>query len=199
MTASFFNPAKPISIDLSGVKRFNWKWALQRSPILALGIDSSYNVAKFIGLDGSPLIIQIVTGVTFDLIFVGLIALADQFRSGKRSSTYLFWGINILAMFVAAVLGTLAHSSGLYMKVSLESFTRGAAYPILGLLYNLYYHMVTGEAMEQERQEQERQRKELEANPFICEYCNARFSTIKRRNGHMARCPERAQQNPSTA
>lgn len=206
MTTTFFNQFKPINIDVSGVKRFNWKWLLQRAPILALGIDSSYNVAKYIGLDGTPVIIQVITGITFDLIFVGLIALADQFRNDKLQSNILFWIINVLAMTVAAILGTLAYSNGLYIAVTPESATRGIAYPLLGLLYNLYYHTVTGEIMAEQRKQRasaqkkvddklalealhlEQDRQALLAKPYICEFCNRRFETVRQKNGHLARC-----------
>lgn len=204
---------KPIKIDINGVKSINWKWLLQRSPILALGIDSSYNVAVYISLDGTPLIIQIITGITFDLIFVGMIALADQFRSDKTYSNFLFWIINIGAMLLAAIFGTLAHSSGSYAFVTLESITRGIAFPILGLLYNIYYHAVTSEVAEDKRKvqlkeqkrlddmlalqllndEQDRamqtaERKALIDNPYVCDYCARRFPTVRQRAGHMSRC-----------
>lgn len=198
---TFYSRFKPIQVD-NGTKTLNWRWLLQRSPILALGIDSSYNVAKFISLDGTPPVIQIVTGVTFDLIFVGMIALADQFRSESRASKVLFWCINIIAMLVAAVLGSLAYSSGAYVAITHESFTRGAAFPLLGLLYNIYYHTVTGELMADARKQvqlladrEAEDRKELAAKPYECDFCGKRFESIKQRNGHLARC----QQKSSTA
>lgn len=199
MSISFFEEYKPIVFDAANkANKINWKWVLQRTPILALGIDSSYNVAQYIGIDGTPLAMQIVTGVTFDLIFVGLIALADQFRNAKLSSQVLFWGINGLAMVVSAILGTLAYSHGSYANVTLEAFTRGSAYPLLGLLYNLYYHAVTSELADDKRKALElqatleaEQRKELKSFPHQCDYCERRFETVKQRNGHMARCQSR--------
>jgi hypothetical protein len=215
MTTNLFQQIKPIQVDISGVRRVNWKWLLQRSPILALGIDSSYNVAKYVGIDGTPLIIQIITGVTFDLIFVGMIALADQFRNDKLWSNVLFWIINAIAMLVAATLGTLAYSYGLYYQITFESATRGIAFPLLGLLYNLYYHTVTSEIMEDQRKQakkeadrianaaalkllhDEEDRKTLLAFPFQCEYCERRFETIKQRNGHYSKCLVAKQQKAS--
>lgn len=207
------NYVKPITIDINGVKSINWTWVLQRTPILALGIDSSYNVAKFVGLVTTSLLMQVITGATFDLIFVGMIALADQFRSDKLYSNILFWIINIGAMLLAAIFGTLAYSNGSYALVTAESLTRGIAFPVLGLLYNLYYHAVTSEVAadkrkaqlkeqkriedkdalqtlndEQDRAMQAAERKALLDNPFVCEYCTRRFQTVKQRNGHMSRC-----------
>lgn len=197
MATTFFQNFKPINFDpnFHWYRRVNWRWVIQRSPILALGIDSSYNVAKFVGLDSTPAIIQIITGITFDLVFVGMIGLADQFRNNKLYSNILFWIINVIAMGVAATLGTLAYSTGTYIHITPESATRGIAFPLLGLLYNLYYHAVTSEIVNDQRKAQEAERKALEEKPFKCEFCSVRFETIKQRNGHLARC----QQKRSTA
>lgn len=78
---------------LSWYQLINWRWFLQRLPIIALGVDSSRNVAVYSSYNHSPLFFQIVSGVTFDLIFVGLIALADQYRTSSKSSFWLFWGL----------------------------------------------------------------------------------------------------------
>ncbi len=153
---------KPINIDINGVKSINWTWVLQRAPILALGIDSSYNVAKYTSIATPVVLIQVITGVTFDLIFVGMIALADQFRSDKVYSNILFWVINVGAMLLAAVFGTLAYSNGSYADVTAESMTRGIAFPVLGLLYNLYYHAVTSEIATDKRKAQLKEQKRIE-------------------------------------
>lgn len=199
MAVATFNNFKPLdsNTSITWIKRFNWRWVFQRSPILALAIDSSYNIAKYIGIDQTPLIIQIVCGITFDLIFIGMVALADQFRSEKRSSDYLFWIINGGAMLLAAIFGTLAYSSGVYRGVTAESITRGIAFPILGLLYNLFYHTVTSEVLADQQREEASKRKELLAKPYQCEHCASRFETIKQRNGHMARCLVARQQKSS--
>jgi len=183
MAITFNQKYQPIKTDdrIPIYKRLNWRWFLQRVPIVALAIDSSYNIAKYIGLDATPFIIQAVCGLTFDLIFIGMVALADQFRDGKKSSDVLFWCINGGAMILAAIFGTLAYSSGNYSLVTLESATRGIGFPFLGLLYNLFYHNVTGVALEKER-------KEIEANPHQCKGRGTRFAKIKQLNGHRAQC-----------
>jgi hypothetical protein len=183
MAITFNQKFQPFNVDTSlpWYSRFNWRWFLQRIPIVALAIDSSYNIAKYIGLDQTPLLIQFICGLTFDLIFIGMVALADQFRSAERSNNLLFWSINGGAMLLAAIFGTLAYSGGSYSLVTPESFTRGVGFPVLGLLYNLFYHNATGIALEKER-------KEIEANPYQCNGCKRRFAKVKQLNGHMAQC-----------
>lgn len=190
-----FNRPIDLSTNLEWYKRFNWRWFFQRLPILALGIDNSYNVAKYVGLTNGGLLIQVIVGITFDIVFIGMIALADQFRTTKLQSVLLFWTINLIAMLVAAVLGTLAYSSGLYAAITLESLTRGIAFPLLGLLYNLYYFVVTSEVardrLDQAKlliEREQEDRKALLEKPYECEYCHARFDTYRKRNGHLARC-----------
>lgn len=191
MATSLLTLQRPIQ---SGSKhwllRLNWRWILQRSPILALGIDGSHNVAKYVGLDGTSPVIQIVNGITFDLIFIGMIALVDQHRSAKASSNMLFWIINVGAMLFAAIFGTLAYSHGMYSLITAESITRGAFPPLLGLLYNLFYHTVTGEVFAEDR-------KRLLEFPYECGACSERFKTVKARNGHRAQCGMFKQQKSS--
>lgn len=187
---------KPLII--SGAKEakkisFNWVWLAQRLPILALAVESSYNVYGFLIITHTPYIISFVGAVSFDLVFIGMVALADQLYEAKdKWDDYLFWCINLGALLAAFLFGLLYHSKGSYATVTPESFTRAIMFPVLSLLYNVMFHRKTKVALEAKNNEDKE-------NPFNClnAGCDRRFKTAKARNGHMGLCSYRVSKNPA--
>lgn len=147
---------RPLALDpLGSARRVNWKWLLQRAPMVALALLSSWGVRGFILQSGMAN--EIVAGIgagAFDLVFLGVIALADQQLTTKRSTHILYWVLNVGAAAVAALMNTLYYSGGSYSGVSAESITHGALFAVFGLLYSLYYHGVMTEALDREERQQ---------------------------------------------
>ena len=142
---------RPLAATPTGARRVNWKWLIQRAPMIALAVLSSWGVGGFILQSGKANeAVAIIGASAFDLVFLGAIALADQQLTTKRSTHALYWALNIGAAFVAALMNTLYYSGGSYSGVTAESVTHGALFALFGLLYSLYYHGVMSEALTKE-------------------------------------------------
>lgn len=171
--------------DMSWWQRFNWKWLLQRSPMVFLALLSSWGVGGFIYQSGMvPLLVAILGSGAFDLVFLGVIALADQQLDYDRRSHRLYWVLNIGAAALSALLNTLYYAGGRYELITAESITHGVPFALFGLMYSLYYHNVTSRAIEQEV-------KTLQATAHKCKYCNSGFATQAAVYGHYRRCEKR--------
>lgn len=162
---------KPMRAAQSGdqpwYKRVNWKWLLQRAPMIALALLSSWGVGGFILQSGKANeVIAVIGAGAFDLVFLGVIALADQQLTTKRSTHMLYWVLNCGAALVAALMNTLYYSGGAYSGITAESVTHGALFAVFGLLYSLYYHGVMSEALAKDEEQAE-----LDAARAQCPYC----------------------------
>lgn len=158
---------KPITFPKVGIPRINWKYLLQRAPMVALALLSSWGVRGFILQSGKANEIVAAVGASaFDLVFLGVIALADQQLTVKRSTHVLYWVLNIGAAMVAALMNTLYYSGGTYAGITPESTTHGALFAVFGLLYSLYYHGVMSEALEKDAAQAEK-----DAARVQCPYC----------------------------
>lgn len=178
---------KPIQLlPASGLRKLNWKWLLQRVPMVALALLSSWGVGGFILQSGkaNPAV-AIVGAGAFDLVFLGVIALADQQLTIKRSTHVLYWALNIGAAAVAALMNTLYYSGGTYSGITAESVTHGALFAVFGLLYSLYYHGVMSEALQADEQEAKRQREIVN-----CRYCGVECKNQAAEYSHFRTCPK---------
>ena len=178
---------KPLVVlPASGLRKINWKWLLQRVPMVALALLSSWGVGGFILQSGKANeAIAIVGASAFDLVFLGVIALADQQLTTQRSTHMLYWALNIGAAAVAALMNTLYYSGGTYSTITAESVTHGALFAVFGLLYSLYYHGVMSEALAADEKEDARQRLVVQ-----CRYCGAECKNQQAEYSHFRTCPK---------
>jgi hypothetical protein len=178
---------KPIvSIPNVGTRKINWKYLLQRAPMIALALLSSWGVGGFILQSGKANDVVAVVGAgAFDMVFLGVIALADQQLTTKQSTHILYWILNIGAATVAALMNTLYYSGGTYGAITLESVTHGALFAVFGLLYSLYYHGVMSEALQQDKNEADR----LSAIVH-CRYCGEECRNQQAEYSHYRTCPK---------
>lgn len=171
--------------DLAWFRRFNWRWLLQRSPMVFLAVLSSWGVGGFIYQSGRvPIAVAILGSGAFDLVFLGAIALADQHLGQDRGSHILYWVLNVGAAILSALLNTLYYADGTYAGITAEAVTHGVPFSIFGLIYALYYHNVTSRAIEQEVRQQQ-------STAFKCKYCNNGFPSQAAMYGHYRRCEKR--------
>lgn len=183
MTAAQYRPINP-NMPWSSIKKINYGWLFKRLPMVALALLSSWGVGGFILQSGkAPLFVAIVGSSAFDLVFLGVIALADQQLSSRTSTHRLYWVLNIGAAALAALLNTLYYSGGSYAGITPESVTHGAPFAVFGLLYSLYYHSVMTIAIEQDEKEIDR------VNSIVhCRYCNAECKNQAAEYGHFKTC-----------
>lgn len=190
LSASF----KPLAFTpASGLTKINWKWLLQRVPMVALALLSSWGVGGFILQSGKAN--WIVAGVgagAFDLVFLGVIALADQQLTTKRSTHVLYWALNVGAALVAALMNTLYYSGGTYASITAESVTHGALFAVFGLLYSLYYHGVMSEALQKDEEEAE-----ANAARMQCPHCGDWKKNQAAVYSHYRTCPKHPKNAPA--
>ena len=154
--------------------------------MLALALLSSWGVGGFILQSGkAPMLVAVVGSSAFDLVFLGVIALADQQLSSKASTHRLYWVLNVGAAALAALLNTLYYSGGTYAGITPESVTHGAPFAVFGLLYSLYYHSVMSVAIEADEAEQDRLEKIVK-----CRYCEAECRNQAAEYSHFRSCAE---------
>jgi hypothetical protein len=191
MTATQFRPLLPAPSEAprrwwDALKRINYGWLFKRLPMLALALLSSWGVGGFISQSGdAPLIVSIVGSSAFDLVFLGVIALADQQLTSRTSTSILYWVLNVGAAALAALLNTLYYSGGTYSGITAESVTHGAPFAIFGLLYSLYYHSVMSVAIEADEAEQDRI-----ALIVKCRYCGLECRNRPAEYSHFRTCIE---------
>lgn len=186
---------RPLAADPMGARRLNWKWLLQRAPMIALAVLSSWGVGGFILQSGKAnMVVAFVGAGAFDLVFLGAIALADQQLTIRRSTHLLYWALNIGAALVAALMNTLYYSGGTYAGITAESITHGALFAVFGLLYSLYYHGVMSEALT--REDAEAQAAAVRVN---CKYCGEPCKNKAAEWSHYRTCPNHPRRQPPPA
>ncbi len=183
LTATQFRPI------MAGVPWYSWRklnygWLFKRLPMVALALLSSWGVGGFILQSGkAPLFVAVVGSSAFDLVFLGVIALADQQLTSRASTHRLYWVLNVGAAALAALLNTLYYSGGAYAGITAESVTHGAPFAVFGLLYSLYYHSVMSVAIEHDEEEQDRI-----AAICHCKYCNVACRNKQAEYSHYRTC-----------
>lgn len=186
--------------DKNIVQRINWKWLLQRIPMVLFAIVSSYGVGHLLYLSELPAPFYQLGGISFDLGFLGVIALADMQLSKTWKSQAAYYLLNFTMSGLAALFNTLSHAGGKYESITAENITVGVPFAIVGLMFAFYYHSVMDTAIDKEMEadkkaadeaervarlnaeaEERRLKMQLEkeeyeaANPYTCDYCEARF------------------------
>lgn len=183
LTATQFRPFLP-NVPWWSFKKINYGWLFKRLPMVALALLSSWGVGGFILQSGkAPLFVAVIGSSAFDLVFLGVIALADQQLTSRASTHRLYWVLNIGAAALAALLNTLYYSGGEYSGITAESVTHGAPFAVFGLLYSLYYHSVMSVAIEHDEAEADRV-----AQIVHCKYCNVECRNKQAEYSHYRTC-----------
>lgn len=163
--ATQFRPLLTGKDDAYIWQRINWRWLLQRIPMLLFAIVSSYGVGHLLHLTNVPWPFDWLGGITFDIGFLGMIALADQQLKKTTWSQIAYYTLNFAMSGLAALFNVLSHSGGKYANITPEDITVGAPFAIVGLCFAFYYHSIMRIHIDQEIQDQEQ-------NKYHCEYCN---------------------------
>lgn len=199
-TTTSFRPYNT-NLDVTVWKRFNWKWLLQRLPMLLFAIVSSYGVSHLLEMLGTPTPFHQLGGISFDIGFLGVIALADQQLTKTLLSRIYYYALNISLAGIAALFNVLSHAGGKFAEITPEAIVAGAPFALVGLAYALFYEQVMQQAIDKElakeRKEEElaerKRRTEIEreeyesANPFVCS-CGERKPTKKALSNHQRYC-----------
>lgn len=195
-------------------QRINFKWLLQRMPLLLFAIVSSYGVGHLLDISGLPAPFYQLGGISFDIGFLGVIALADMQLTKTWKSQVAYYALNIVMSSLAALFNTLSHANGKYSNITAENITVGVPFAIVGLLFALYYHSIMDAAIEKEmaattkaeieaeriaklnaEAEERRMRIQLDKeeyeanNPFVCA-CGKRYAKNTGLSNHKRNCAE---------
>lgn len=196
MTTTTIKPFRPLlAVDnIEWYRRINWKWVLQRIPMVLFAIVSSYGVGHFLEISGLPFLFAVLGGISFDIGFLGVIAIADQHLKKTRSSQITYYAINITMSFLAALFNVLSHSGGTYAAITAEDITAGAPFAIVGLVFALFYHAIMSQkideeiALQTETDKVEKEKVQYEKDhPYSC-VCTARFKTRSGLGKHKKTC-----------
>lgn len=186
----------PITRKLDYFKRINVVWWFIRVPMVLLATPAAYGVSQFAG-KYLPNIWHVIAGMAFESAYIGAIALADQqvaddtttlFSITFNTTKILWWLTNAGAVIFSVLSNLLFFSNGSYATITPEIATHAVPMPVLGFIYSLLVHNYTYRLGRTYLHEAAKERKELEEKPYRCEFCAERYSSIKQRSGHMARC-----------
>ncbi len=162
-------------------QRINWIWILQRIPMLLFAIVSSYGVGKYLYISDIPMPIAILGSISFDVGFLGVIAIGDMQIKKTWANIIAYYAINIAMSSLAALFNVLSHSGGMYANITREHITAGAPFAFVGLVFALFYHTIMSQHMDT-------QLKQDIAEKEHCEYCNLGKPTRQAINSHYRYC-----------
>lgn len=131
----------------------NWQWWLARLPVALLGIPSAYGVGiETYNVLGDTLpgrsIIAFISGGAFEATFIGTVAMASQLYRNDTMIKFLFWGLNLSAVFASIILNVLFFNHGTFTDITLPVLAHAISYPLINFFYNLYLHYGTAEERE---------------------------------------------------
>lgn len=167
--------------EVSWIKRINYKWILQRAPMILFALVSSYGVGHLLHISDIPFPFDYIGSISFDVGFLGAIALADMQLRKNVLSIIAYYTLNITMALTAALFNVLSHAGGLYQNISAEHITVGIPFALGGLAFAFYYHSVMSQQMEQELQQQETTKEP-------CKYCGEGKPSKQAVYGHYASC-----------
>jgi hypothetical protein len=174
-------------------QRINWKWFLQRIPMFLFAIVSSYGVGHFLYLSDIPAPFYQLGGISFDIGFLGVIALADMQISRTTASTIIYYALNGVMSGLAALFNVLSHAGGKYTNVTAEHITAGIPFALLGLFFALYYHSVMRQYIQQEIDSEERKQEQEALVKEKCKYCGEGKPSVQAVWGHYRSCAMKRQ------
>lgn len=169
-------------------KRINWTWVLQRLPMLLFALVSSYGVGHLLSLSGVKAPFDTIGSISFDIGFLGAIALADMQLTKSTWNQIAYFALNIGMSGLAALFNVLSHADGKYANITAESVTVGAPFAVVGLLYALYYHSVMNGLIDKETEQKEQAATEAKKTSVPCDYCGDGKSSKAAVYGHYKSC-----------
>ncbi len=197
MTTTQFRPFL-VGVDAEGLnafQRINFKWLLQRTPMLFFAVVSSYGVGHFLYLSGLPAPFYQMGGVSFDIGFLGVIALADmQFQKTvwNKAAYYL---LNAAMSGLAALFNVLAHSDGKYSNITPEAITAGVPFAIIGLCFALFYESIMSSAIDTEVKQKKIDDDKAAETAVRCDYCGEGKKNMAAIYGHYKSCAMKTMHN----
>jgi len=166
--------------------RINLKWILQRIPMLLFALVSSYGVGHLLNITGIPFPVDYMGAISFDIGFLGTIALADMQLSKDRWSVIAYYVLNSSMALLAALFNVLAHANGLYANVTAEDITVGIPFAIIGLAFAFYFHSVMSKHIEAQQIFEN-------ATKIPCDYCGEGKPSKQAVYGHYRSCTMKKQ------
>lgn len=177
---------RPLYKNKQGQLRINFKWILQRTPMLLFALVSSYGVGHLLSISDVPFPFDYLGAVSFDIGFLGTIALADQQLTKDMWSHIAYYTLNIVMAILAALFNVLSHSEGKYSNISPEDVTVGIPFALVGLAFAFYFHSVMSKQVEQEQLY-------LDATKIPCDYCGEGKPSKQSVYGHYRSCTMKKQ------
>lgn len=173
---------------LNWFQKINFKWLLQRVPMLLFAIVSSYGVGHFLYLSGLPAPFYQLGGISFDIGFLGVIALADMQFQKTLSNKLAYYALNITMSGLAALFNVLAHSGGTYANITPEAITAGVPFAVIGLAFALFYESIMSSAIDAETKAIKDQEDKDALTKEPCKYCGTGFPKLSAVYGHYRSC-----------
>lgn len=178
--------------DLSWFEKINWKWFLQRIPMLLFAIVSSYGVGHLLYLSGLPAPFYQLGGISFDVGFLGVIALADMQLKKTTWNRIVYFLLNGAMSGLAALFNVLSHAGGKYSDITPEAITAGAPFAIIGLLFAMYYESVMSSYIDEEAKIAKTAEDKAAETSVLCDYCGEGKKSKAAVYGHYKSCPMKA-------
>jgi hypothetical protein len=189
-------------VDAEGLafwERINYKWWLQRIPMFLFASVSSYGVGHFLHLSGLPAPFYQLGGISFDIGFLGAIALADMQLTKTTWNRVAYYMLNVGMSGLAALFNVLSHAGGKYADITPEAFTAGAPFAIIGLLFALYYESVMSGYIDKEEKLQKVADDKAAATSTPCDYCGEGKKNKAAVYGHYKSCAMKLQHEKTGA
>ena len=189
------NNYRPFTFNATNViewfKSINYLYWLQRAPMALLSIPAAYGVSAFASVH-LPEPFNWLAGAGFESVYLGCVALADQMYEEDDFTTFLWWGLNIIAVVMSALINVLFSSGNSFAGITPESLVHGIPLPALSFGYSLLLHKITNANIardykaQKEANEIRLKKEKYEAdNPYVCEVCAERKPTRKALSNHM--------------
>lgn len=169
-------------------QRINFKWLLQRLPMLLFASVSSYGVGHLLYLSGLPSPFYEMGGISFDVGFLGVIALADMQLKQNWRTQLAYYALNITMSALAALFNVLSHAQGKYANITAEDITVGVPFALVGLAFAFYYHSVMSTYIDKETKIEEENEKTAAQTKEKCKYCGEGKPTMNAVYGHYRSC-----------
>lgn len=169
-------------------QRINFKWLLQRVPMLFFAAVSSYGVGDFLHISGLPAPFYQIGSVSFDIGFLGVIALADMQLTKTLQNKIAYYLLNFTMSGLAALFNVLSHAGGKYHNITPEDITAGVPFALVGLAFALFYESIMSTHIAQEQITKENAEKTLQLTREKCKYCGEGKPSMNAIYGHYRSC-----------
>lgn len=183
-----YRPMKP-SVGtgfINFLRAINLVYWLQRAPMALLSSPAAYGVSAFAAVHLPPPF-SWFAGMAFESVYLGCVALADQMFEQDKVTTWLWWGLNVIAVVTSALINVLYFSNNAFAGFTPEALVHGIPLPLLGFGYSLLLHKVTTKNIMREHTAQLEREKYERENPRLC-ICGQRFPPGQAVRNHRRTC-----------